>query len=239
MIKTVGLTKQFNRTLAVDNLNLEIADGEIFAYLGPNGAGKTTTLKMLLGLLKPTKGYALVGGLDPQKDPMKVKHMTGLVPEYPYLYRKLTGFEYLNFVADLYHLPKNDIDRIPEVLKTFGLEDWMYDMVESYSHGMQQKLALSAIVLRQPKFIFLDEPLIGLDPLSQRKMREILVGLAKKGATILICTHILEIAEKVCTRVGIINKGQLTHIGTIDELRKKADTDAASGLEDIFFKLTE
>lgn len=237
MIKTVNLTKNFDKLVALDNLNLEIPNGEIFGFLGPNGAGKTTTVKLLTGLLRPTSGQALLNGIDIEKNPIEVKKIIGLVPDQPFLYQKLTGEEYLNFVADLYELPAEKRSKKNEILKTFGLDDWANELIESYSHGMQQKLVLSGIILRRPEIIFLDEPLVGLDPQSARLIKKILLQLAEEGTTIFLCTHILEIAEKLCHRVGIIQKGKLTDIGNLEELKQKAQIDG--NLEEIFFKLTE
>lgn len=237
MIKTVDLTKKFGSLIAVDNLNLEIPAGEIFGFLGPNGAGKTTTVKLLSGLLKPDRGKIFLNGYDLEKNSLTVKKFIGLLPERPFLYPKLTGKEYLHFIADLYNLDLAVNKKIFDLLEMFNLNDFAGELIESYSLGMQQKLVLAGIILREPKVLFLDEPLVGLDPQTARVVKEILIKFSQEGKTIFFCTHILEIAEKLCHRIGIIQQGKLIALGTIEELRQKAQVDG--NLEDIFFRLTE
>jgi len=237
MIKTVNLTKKFGTLVAVDNLNLEIPGGEIFGFLGPNGAGKTTTVKLLSGLLKPDQGKIFLNGYDLERNALTVKKFIGLLPEHPFLYPKLTGEEYLHFIADLYNLDLAVNKKIFDLLGIFNLNDFADELIESYSLGMQQKLVLAGIILREPKILFLDEPLVGLDPQTARVVKEILIKFSKEGKTIFFCTHILEIAEKLCQRIGIIQQGKLIALGTIEELRQKAKVDG--NLEDIFFRLTE
>ncbi len=237
MIKTVNLTKKFGSLVAVDNLNLNIPEGEIFGFLGPNGAGKTTTVKLLSGLLKPDSGKIYLDGYDLEEEPIRVKKFIGLLPEHPFLYRKLTGKEYLCFIADLYGLDFSANNKIIELLEMFNLSNVSDDLIESYSLGMQQKLTLAGIILREPKIFFLDEPLVGLDPQTARLVKEIFVKSCIQGKTIFLCTHILEVAEKLCHRIGIIQQGKLLAMGTIEQLREQARTDG--DLEDIFFKLTE
>jgi ABC-2 type transport system ATP-binding protein len=243
MIKTINLTKRFGNLIAVKNLNLDIPPGEIFGLLGPNGAGKTTTIRILTGLLKPTSGQVLVGGYDIQKEPEKTKRIIGLVPDRPFLYQKLTGGEFLNFIADLYELPVEvKKRRIPEILSLFEISEWRDILIEDYSHGIQRKLVMASVLLHNPKVIFLDEPLVGLDPKAGRLVKRIFQELSQKKVTIFMSTHTLEIAEKLCHRIGIIQEGRLLALGTNEELRRKAErggeTVAGANLEDIFLKLT-
>jgi len=243
MIRTINLTKRFGYLTAVNDLNLEIAPGEIFGFLGPNGAGKTTTIRLLTGLLKPTSGQALVGGYDIQKEPERTKKIIGLVPDRPFLYQKLTGGELLNFVADLYEVPL-DVKkrRIPELLSIFELNEWKDVLIEEYSHGMQRKLVMASVLLHDPKVIFLDEPLVGLDPKAGRLVKRIFRELSQRKVTIFMSTHTIEIAEKLCHRIGIIQEGRLVALGTNEELRRKAEKEGdiaeRAGLEDIFLQLT-
>lgn len=243
MIRTINLTKRFGHLNAVDNLNLDIPPGEIFGFLGPNGAGKTTTIRILTGLLKPTSGQALVGGYDIQKEPEKAKKIIGLIPDQPFLYQKLTGGEFLNFVADLYELPlEAKKRRIPELLSLFEINEWENALIENYSHGMQRRLVMASVLLHNPKVIFLDEPLVGLDPKAGRLVKRIFQELSQRKVTIFMSTHTLEIAEKLCQRIGIIQEGRLVALGTNEQLRRKAEKEGEmverAGLEDIFLKLT-
>jgi len=238
MIRIEHLTKRFGDLLAVDDLNLEIPPGEIFGFLGPNGAGKTTTVKILSGLMKPTSGRAMVGGFDVAQEPQKAKALMGLVPEEPFVYPKLTGVEFLRFVGNLYNVPC-DVQkrRIPELLEMFDLQAWATELLESYSHGMRQKIVIAALLLHDPRVIVLDEPLVGLDPKSARMVKEIFRRLAARGAAVFMCTHILEIAEKICHRIGIILAGRLIALGTLEDLRRQAAR-KDHGLEDVFLSLT-
>lgn len=237
MIKTVGLMKKFQSVLAVDRLDLDIPPGEIFGFLGPNGAGKTTTVKLMTGLLRPTAGRAWVAGFDVQDEPRKAKMVMGLVPDQPYVYPHLTGNEFLRFVGDLYEVALSyQKKKIPELLEMFELGDMGSELVETYSHGMRQKLVLAGVLLHQPKVLFLDEPMVGLDPKSARLVKDVFQRLSETGVTLFMCTHVLEIAERLCHRVGIVQQGRLTRVGTIAELRAQA---AQSGsLEDVFLSLT-
>ncbi|MBN1383738.1 MAG: ABC transporter ATP-binding protein [Elusimicrobia bacterium] len=241
MIRITNLTKKFpvpqsggKNKIAVDNMNLELNPGEIFGILGPNGAGKTTTIKLISGLLKPSTGNITVCGYDVQENPIEVKKNIGLLPDTPFIYQKLTGREFLEFVCGIYNINCNDID---EKLELFELKAHADELVESYSHGMQQKLVLASILIRKPKVILLDEPLVGLDPKSARLVKNIYYEMSKNGTTIFLSTHILEIAEKLCSRLAIINKGKIIALGTLNELKKQ--TVSESDLEDVFFKLTE
>lgn len=238
MIEAINLTKKYGSTIAINRLNFNIEKGEIFGFLGPNGAGKTTTIKIFTGLLKPTEGVAKIDGIDIQKEPVKVKKMIGLLPENPFLYEKLTGYEFLNFIADMYEVNSDKIkQKINSVLQLFELEEKSNELIQTYSKGMRQKIVLCSILIREVKVVFLDEPTHGLDPKSAKIVKDVLKELSNKGVTIFLSTHILEIAEKMCDRIGIINKGELIAIGSMDELRNKARTDVKT-LEDIFLEVT-
>jgi len=208
LIRLEGLSKTFGSYSAVSDLNLEVRPGEIFGFLGPNGAGKTTTVKMMTGLLKPSSGRVLVGGRDLAADPIAAKRAMGLVPDEPFVYPKLTGAEYLRFVGELYGVPLDDMRRrVPELLEMFELTPWGGELLESYSHGMRQKLVIAGILLHEPKILVLDEPMVGLDPKSGRLVKDIFAKLAERGTAIFMCTHVLEIAEKLCHRIGIMIGG--------------------------------
>ena len=238
LIETVDLVKKYGEKLAVDNVSIEVYGGEIFGFLGPNGAGKTTTIKMIVGLLQPSSGIVKVAGYDVQAQPLLAKASSGYVPDTPNLYAKLTGRELLGFVADLYDLDRKQVvHRIDELLRMFDLSEAADDTIDSYSHGMQQKASLAAALMHDPRVLVLDEPTVGLDPKSARLIKDILRQIADRGAAIMLSTHILEIAERMCDRIGIINKGQLVAVGTMEELRRLGQTGEAS-LEDIFLGLT-
>ena len=238
LIETLSLLKAYGDKVAVNNVSFDVHGGEVFGFLGPNGAGKTTTIKMIVGLLKPTSGSVKVAGYDIQTQPMLAKAASGYVPDTPNLYAKLTGRELLRFVSDLYNLDRTQVaHRIDELLRMFDLMNAADDTVDSYSHGMQQKASLAAALMHDPKVLVLDEPTVGLDPKSARLIKDILRQLADRGAAVMLSTHILEIAERMCDRIGIINKGQLVAVGTMDELRTLDQTGQTS-LEDIFLSLT-
>lgn len=238
MIEIKGLVKRFGDLTAVSRLDLSVKPGEIFGFLGPNGAGKTTTVKMLTGLIKPSEGTITMAGFDVARDSLQAKRSVGLVPDEPFVYPKLTGSEYLRFIGELYGVPlERQKARIPELLEMFELSQWGGELVEQFSHGMRQKLVIAGILLHDPKVLVLDEPMVGLDPKSARMAKEIFLTLAKRGTTIFMCTHILEIAEKLCHRIGIMIAGKLVALGTLEELRAKAQGEG-SGLEDIFLSLT-
>ncbi len=236
MIETHRLTKWYGQVLAVDGLDLVIHAGEIFGFLGPNGAGKTTTIKMLVGLLRPTQGEALIGGYDVQEQPLQAKALVGYLPDQPFLYEKLTGWEFLRFIGRLYNLESEVVERRGrDLLHLFGLEERADDLIQGYSHGMRQKVALAAALLHEPKAFFLDEPTVGLDPKSARQVKDLLRHLARRGTAIFMSTHILEVAERMCDRVGIINQGRLIACGTMEELRRE---EGGGTLEEIFLQLT-
>jgi ABC-2 type transport system ATP-binding protein len=233
-----GVTKRYNEIVAVNNISLSINTGEIFALLGPNGSGKSTTLKMLLGLVPPTAGSISVLGLDVTKDPVAVKRQVGYVPESPDVYEFLTGIEYLDFIGDIYGMPAAEKQqRITEYLKALELQGREGDMINSYSDGMKKKISLISAFLHKPKLLILDEPLNALDPRSARIVKDFLYELKAQGVTTILSTHVLEIAEAVCDRIGIMYQGNILALGTINELREKASL-PGSGLEDIFLKLT-
>jgi len=238
MIRCRGLTKVFGSLCAVDHLDLDVYRGELFGFLGPNGAGKTTTIKLMTGLLRPTSGTAVIGGFDIETDALRAKAIMGYIPDNPFLYEKLTGKEFLNFMADLYSVPwEGRGRRIDDLLRLFELSDKGNELIQGYSRGMRQKIALAGALIHQPKVIFLDEPTVGLDPRSARLMKDILRRLCEEGITVFVSTHILEIAERMCDRFAIINRGRLIASGTMEELRRHAASDTTS-LEDIFLELT-
>jgi len=235
MIKIVGLTKKFEKLVAVNNLSLEIKKGEIFGFLGPNGAGKTTTIKLLTGLLIPTEGSIIIDENNLKTDTEKVKSIIGYIPDQPYLYQKLTGTEFLQFAAKLYGI-KDCREEIEKLLTTFDLTFYKDLLIENYSHGMRQKLALAASLIHKPKVIFVDEPMVGLDPKSIRLVKDIFCELSRKDTTIFMSTHTLDLAQDLCSRIGIIHYGKLIALGTMQELR---DITKSEELEDVFLMLTK
>ena len=238
LIETRSLVKRYGDKVAVNNIGFDVYAGEVFGFLGPNGAGKTNTLKMIVGLLQPTSGSVKVAGYNVQTQSMLAKASSGYVPDTPNLYAKLSGRELLRFVGDLYNMDRRQtVHRIDELLRTFDLTTAADDTVDSYSHGMQQKASLAAALMHDPKVLVLDEPTVGLDPKSARLIKDILRQMADRGAAVMLSTHILEIAERMCDRIGIINKGQLVAVGTMDELRT-LDKTGQTSLEDIFLSLT-
>ncbi len=238
MIKIENLVKKYQSLLALDGLNLEIPKGQLFGFLGPNGAGKTTTIKLLMGLLKPTSGSITIGGVNIHEDPVRAKTQVGYIPDRPYIYNKLTGMEYLEFIADLYSMEKPLVrSRAMKFLEFFDLKDFTHELIEGYSHGMKQKLIISGALIHAPKVVIVDEPMVGLDPRGARQVKDLFRDLCKEGTTVFMSTHSLGIAEAMCHRVGIILKGKMIADGSIAELRHKAEQDQG-GLEEIFLKLT-
>ena len=238
LIETRNLVKRYGDKEAVNNVSFDVHAGEIFGFLGPNGAGKTTTIKMIIGLLQPSAGSVKVAGYDIQSQPMQAKTASGYVPDTPNLYAKLTGRELLHFVGDLYNIDRQQVTRrIDELLRMFELTAAADDTLDSYSHGMQQKASLAAALVHDPRVLVLDEPTVGLDPKSARLIKDVLRQLADRGAAVMLSTHILEIAERMCDRIGIINKGELVAIGTMEQLRNLGQSGETS-LEDIFLGLT-
>jgi len=241
VIKIENLTKTFGPCKAVDALNLDIAPGEIFGFLGPNGAGKTTTVKILSGIMKPTSGRVLVGGHDVVKDPLAAKRVLAYIPDEPFVYPKLTGFEFLRFVGDIYSIPyEEQKERIPGLLELFELTAQSGELLEAWSHGMKQKLLIASVLLRKPKVVLFDEPTVGLDPKSIRRFKSLLLEIAGQGTAVFMCTHILDMAEKLCTSLGIIYAGRLIARGTVAEVKKMASGARADrSLEEVFLELTE
>jgi len=241
MIEIKNLTKTFGSFTAVDKLDLRVEPGEIFGFLGPNGAGKTTTVKILSGIMRPTSGSVSVAGFDLASDPLAAKRAMAYIPDEPFVYPKLTGWEFMRFIGDLYSLPPADQKkRIPELLEMFELSAHSGELLESYSHGMKQKLLIASVLLRRPKAVLFDEPTVGLDPKSIRRFKGLLTDMAREGAAVFMCTHILDMAEKLCHTVGIIYRGRLIARGTVAEVKKLASGAAGErSLEDVFLELTE
>jgi len=239
MIRLENLSKRYSQVLAVDRLNLFVNEGEIFGFLGPNGAGKTTTIRMMMGLLQPTSGRIELGGHDLHRDPIAAKRLCGFVPDRPHVYEKLTGAEFLDFVAGLYHVPQEaTLGRRGQLLELFDLEAWSDELIESYSHGMKQRLVMAASLIHSPRMLIVDEPMVGMDPRGARLLKEIFRTLARQGTTIFMSTHSLEVAEETCERIGIIHQGRLIALGTMEELRQQAGHKADSRLEAVFLSLT-
>lgn len=238
MIEAIELTKHFGEFTAVDKLSFKVNSGEIYGLLGPNGSGKSTTMRMLLGLLKPTMGTARINGFDVLTQTVQAKRSMGYVPEEPVLPERLTGWEYINYVSDIWRVPRGSErdEEIDELLVLLDIKDASDDLIETYSKGMARKISLVAALIHSPKILVLDELQAGIDPRGAATIKEILTGLSDKGNTILMSTHILEIAERICDRIGIINKGSMIAEGTMDELRLKAK--GHESLEDIFLDLT-
>lgn len=238
MISISALTKKYGKFVAVDRLDLEVPRGQLFGFLGPNGAGKTTTLRIIAGILQPTSGTVRLAGFDVTKDPMQAKARLGFIPDRPYIYEKLTGAEFLRFVAGLYGITGAELEnRIKELLELFDLSGWANSVVESYSHGMRQKLIISSAFVHKPEVIIVDEPMVGLDPKAARILKDLFREYVLRGNTIMMSTHTLEVAESLCDRIAIIQAGKIRAIGTMEELRQQA-TAGATGLEEIFLRLT-
>jgi len=237
MIELVNLTKKYGSFTAVKELNLTIKKGEVFGFLGPNGAGKTSTIKMMCGLTSITSGDAVIDGISILKDPMGYKHQFALIPDKPYMFEKLRGIEYAQFTGNLYNVPAHEFNRrLDKYARIFGVDEYINDFIESYSHGMSQKLLIVSSLLHSPKAFILDEPMVGLDPRSMKTLRDQFVKLAKDGMTIFMSTHSLETAEAVCDTVGVLDHGHLLAAGSISAIKRK---NRSKKLEDIFFKLTE
>lgn len=235
-IKNVSKTYSKGKVKAVDNISLEVKAGEIFGFLGPNGAGKTTTIKMITGILPIDEGQIMVNKHDIEKDSIKAKLSMGFVPDAHDVYERLKGIEYLNFIADVYNVSAADRKaNIDKYLEMFDMKQAAGQPIKSYSHGMKQKIILTGALLHQPPLWILDEPMTGLDPKSAHLLKEEMHEHCAKGNTVFFSTHVLEVAEKLCHRIGIINKGKIIAIGTMDELRKSGD----ASLESIFLSLTE
>lgn len=238
MIRMESVTKAFGRTRAVDALDLHVPAGEVFGFIGPNGAGKTTTIKMMAGLVRPDAGRIVIDGIDLSQDPVRAKQCIGLVPDRPFLYEKLTAWEFMRFCADLYGVNGKGFEpRSKELLRLFSLTRQTDELIEGFSHGMKQRLIMAAALLHRPPLLIVDEPMVGLDPRGIRMVRELFRHLADQGATIFISTHTLRLAEQVCDRIGIIDCGKLVATGTLGQLQA-ATRSGLKDLEQIFFQLT-
>jgi len=238
VIELLGLTKRYGTFTAVDAIDLTVPRGEIFGFLGPNGAGKTTTLRMIAGILRPTAGAVRIAGIDLTADPIAAKSKLGFIPDRPFIYEKLRGMEFLRFVAGLYGQAGPDVDRRGrELMALFDLEPWQDELVESYSHGMRQKLIISSAFVHRPAAIVVDEPMVGLDPKAARILKDLFREYTRRGHTIMMSTHTLEVAETLCDRIAIIQGGRIRASGTMADLRADAAA-GAEGLEDIFLRLT-
>jgi ABC-2 type transport system ATP-binding protein len=238
MIRLAGLTKLYGKFVAVDRIDLHVPRGELFGFLGPNGAGKTTTLRMIAGILRPTEGDVWIGGDDLLAAPLSAKARLGFIPDRPFIYEKLTGAEFLRFVAGLYSQDGQKVERrIDELLDLFELTVWKDELVEAYSHGMRQKLIISSALIHRPECIVVDEPMVGLDPRGARLLKDIFRNFVNRGGTVLMSTHTLEVAEAMCDRIGIIQTGRIVACGSMSELRQQTAAGDAS-LEELFLKLT-
>ena len=237
MIELKGVAKDYGGFEAVHPLDLQVRRGEVFGFLGPNGAGKTTTIKMLGGLMRPTRGRIMVAGMDLLKDPVAVKRLTGYIPDRPYLYEKLTAWEFLRFIGGIYELPDKVLEeRATRLLPHFGLGGWRDALIEGFSHGMKQRLVLASALLHEPELLIVDEPMVGLDPRGARLVKELFRDHARRGGTVFLSTHSLEVAEEVCDRIAIIRAGKILALGTMAELRAEAGREVS--LETIFLSLT-
>ena len=239
MISITGLSKTYSKggKPAVDDLDLFVNDGEIFGFIGPNGAGKSTTIKMLTGIIPPDSGSVVINGEDMIEDPVEAKKLVGYVPDSPDLYERLTGIEYLDFLGDIYEVPAEvRQERIKKYAEMFEMSENLNDQIKSYSHGMRQKIVVMGALLHDPEVWILDEPMVGLDPRAAHLLKEEMRNHCKKGNTVFFSTHVLEVAEKLCDRIGIISHGKLVATGTIEELREKASQDGS--LESIFLSVT-
>jgi len=238
ILKIESVTKSFGKITAVNNLSLELYAGEIFGFLGPNGAGKTTTIKIIAGLLHPDSGKISVGGYDVQNQPQQAKSVIGYIPDNPYIYDRLSGREFLELVGSLYHMDHKTInERIEWLFDIFSVDSWGDNFAAEYSHGMRQKIIMASAIMHDPRLIVIDEPMVGLDPQSQRLVKGVLRKMTERGTAIFMSTHTLTVAEELCNRVGIIHQGNLMKLGTIDELRSEAQMEGRS-LEELFVYLT-
>ena len=237
MLSLQNLSKSYDSFLALDDLSLEIPSGEFFCFLGPNGAGKTTTIKIVTGLLKPATGRAIIAGHDIQREPLEAKRQIGYIPDTPYLYEKLSGRDFMHFVGNLYGVPRRDVQAaIDKYFSAFRITHAADNLIENYSFGMRQKLCFSAAFLHNPKVLVVDEPMVGLDPQSARTLKNMLREFCREGGTVFLSTHLLAIAEELCDRLGIITRGKLRFLGSVDDLRRQMAREG--NLEDLFLELT-
>ncbi|MFO0948433.1 MAG: ABC transporter ATP-binding protein [Planctomycetota bacterium] len=235
-IRLDNVSKEYGDKLAVQNLSLNIGEGELFAFLGPNGAGKTTTIKMMTGLLRPTRGRVYIVGHDIATDSLDARRVISYVPDQPYLYEKLTGRDFLRFIREIHNLSNGALEYEEELIDTFGMREFVPDLIETYSHGMRQRLAFAGALIHKPKVLVVDEPMVGLDPKSMRIVKDLLRSITRQGTTVFMSTHTLAIAEEVADRIGIIHRGHLVCCGTQEELRRTS-VDYRS-LEDFFLAVT-
>jgi ABC-2 type transport system ATP-binding protein len=241
MIELQGISKTYSKggVKAVDGLSLTVKQGELFGFLGPNGAGKTTTIKMMVGLLRPDAGRILLGGIDVRTDSLKAKAILGYCPDEPALYEKMRGARFLAFIADVFGVSAADrTARIGELAETFEMTEALGEPITTYSHGMRQKLSLMAALLHDPRILVLDEPIVGLDPRAAFTLKETMRRLCARGTTVFFSTHIMEVAERLCDRVGIISRGELVAAAPLEELRARAGEENAT-LEKLFLEMTE
>jgi ABC-2 type transport system ATP-binding protein len=239
MIRLEGLTKHYGSFVAVDGIAFHVPKGVLYGFLGPNGAGKTTTLRMIAGILRPTAGRVLLGGDDVHTNSLVAKRRLGFIPDRPFVYDKLTGAEFLRFVAGLYGQEGDGVERrLDELLEVFELSSWKDELVEAYSHGMRQKLIISSALIHRPEVIVVDEPMVGLDPKAARLLKDIFRQFVGRGGTVLMSTHTLEVAEVMCDRIAIIQNGKIVAAGTMPEIREQTAAGHQVGLEELFLKLT-
>ena len=239
-IEAHGLAKTFGKKVAVSNVTLQVREGEFFGFLGPNGAGKSTTIKMLCGLLRPDGGEIRIAGVDLYSDPLEVKRLIGVLPEETNLYERLTGEEYLLFAGQMYGLTKKEaVERTASLMELMEPTEERKKLIVDYSMGMRKKVALAAALIHRPRVLFLDEPFNGIDPISVRSIRNVMRHLTERGTTIFITSHVMEVIEKLCSRVAIINNGQIVAEGTLNQLREAAHTGSDTSLEDVFLKLVD
>lgn len=239
MIEIHQLSKRYGNTLAVNNLSLSIPAGQVFGFIGPNGAGKTTTIRIMGGIIEPTAGSVFICGINMKEKPEKAKSKIGFIPDRPYLYEKITALEFMRFTAELYGVDGDGFHESAKAkLNMFSLSDWADDLIESFSHGMKQRLIMAAALFHDPEVIIVDEPMVGLDPVAIKMVKSLFRQLASNGITIFMSTHTLQVAEDVCDRIGIIHKGSLIATGTIEDLKQEARLQDAD-LEDVFMTLTQ
>jgi ABC-2 type transport system ATP-binding protein len=239
MIRLQSVSKRYGGFTAVHPLDLHVRRGELFGFLGPNGAGKTTTIRMISGVLQPSAGRITIGGHDLFGEPAAAKSLIGYIPDRPSVYEKLTGAEFLRFVSGLWGRAGREAEqRADELLELFDLSAWKNTLIESYSHGMRQKLLISSALVHAPELIVVDEPMVGLDPRAARLIKDLLRSFAEAGGTVFLSTHSLEVAEALCDRIAILFEGKIRALGTMNELRQEAEAGTA-GLEDVFLKLTK
>jgi ABC-2 type transport system ATP-binding protein len=239
MIRIINLRKQYGRLAAVDNLNIEVAPGEIFGFLGPNGAGKTTTIRVMMGILRASSGRVILGGHDVEQEPQQAKAIAGFIPDRPFIYEKLSGKEFLTFIAKLHRMESARWRRrIDELLEYFELTNWQDELIEGFSHGMKQRLVLCAALVHEPRILIVDEPMVGLDPKGARTIKDLFRSLAKAGTTVFLSTHSISVAEEVCHRIGIIQKGHLIASGSMADIYRLT-RGHDSNLEDVFLELTQ